>query len=156
MMDICFSFTYTSETLSTSQYPVEACYDCNDCIYGAHICKKCQYYVSVTRHENNSRQLRDKSKWDNKRTNEVVEVKHTIHIPCSHRFRIRERVHDQREQCPCEQDVIRHETERTHPEGPRYNILASTNEQTDYRNGVAEVEQDDTCCYHAWGIVSKF
>ena len=61
----------------------------------------------------------------------------------------RKGIHDQREASPQEQDDVGKETDRTHPERPMGNIVASAVQEADHGNGIGNVQEDDTSCDHA-------
>jgi hypothetical protein len=73
----------------------------------------------------------------------------TIHIACSDWFGVRERVHDQSEERPHEQHNIGEEAGRAEPEGTWLDVRATADKKAGYGDGVAQVQEDDTCGDHA-------
>ena len=72
----------------------------------------------------------------------------TVHIPRLNWLGIRERVHDQRKQCPKEEYNVCEKTDWTEPEGAVRYIVATADKKAQNRDGVAEIQKDDTCRYH--------
>jgi hypothetical protein len=64
----------------------------------------------------------------------------TVHITCRDWIGVRERVHDERKQRPNKKDDVCKEADRTEPEGPVCNIVATANQEADHGNGVAKIE----------------
>lgn len=44
----------------------------------------------------------------------------------------------------------------TQPEGARFDVGAAADEEADYGDGVAQVEEDDTCCDHTVGKLVRY
>jgi hypothetical protein len=73
----------------------------------------------------------------------------TVHVACLDWFGVWERIHDQREERPHEQHNVGEEADRTEPKGTRLDVRATSEEKTSYRDGVAQIQEDDTGGDHA-------
>lgn len=66
-------------------------------------------------------------------------------------FHGRKGIHDEGETGPEEEDDVGEEPDGAEPEGAVRDVVAAADEQADDGDGVGDVEEDDTGCYHAGG-----
>ncbi len=79
---------------------------------------------------------------------DAVHGTHVIHVVRGDGVRRRERVHDERERRPGQQHPIRHQAHRAHPEGAMGNVIPTSDQETDDRDRVADIQQHDARRYH--------
>lgn len=89
----------------------------------------------------------------NNNDNHRIHKRHIIHVARQHRFGVRKAVHDEREERPAEGNNVGEEADATEPEGTVFDGRSTPDEEADYGDGVAEVEEDDAGCDHAVGVL---
>lgn len=72
----------------------------------------------------------------------------TVHVSSRDWFGVWERVHDECEQGPQEEDDVGEEADWAHPEGTVFDVVTAAEEEADDGNGVTEVEQDNASRDH--------
>lgn len=78
-----------------------------------------------------------------------INDRNIIHVVEVDGYCVWETVHDQREQCPAQEDDIGDETVPSKPEWAMLDVFAPTEQETGYWDRVADVEEHYTRCSDA-------
>ena len=82
-----------------------------------------------------------------------IDCGYVVHRSTRHRHIVREGVHDEREASPEQEHKVCHKPKFTEPEGTVLDVIASFREEQGHRNGIWNVQQNNTRGYHTIRIV---